>query len=60
VPVRAGAGGVAGVVRVQQVDRPDDPHHPLHGVNQLLARRVRVAGVEAEAQLALPARALTL
>ena len=51
VAVSAGAGRVARVVRVQQVDLPDDLQHTWDRVGQLLAGRMSVAGVEAEADV---------
>ena len=49
VPVGARARGVARVVAVHQVDAAGDGLDPLDGVDQRLARRPGVAGVEAEA-----------
>ena len=54
--VGAGACGVAGVVGVQEVDAADDPQDPLDRSGELLARRVRVAGVEAEPERELGLR----
>src|SRR5690606_23775457 len=51
VPIRARPGRVARVVEVEQVDAARDRASALDGVGQVLARGVRVAGVEAEADL---------
>src|ERR1700721_2877223 len=49
VPVRARACRVLGVVAVHQVDAPGDALDAVDGIDQRLARRPGVAGVEAEA-----------
>ena len=51
VAVGAGPGRIARVVGVEQVDLADDLEHPLDRVGEILAGGVRVAGVEAEADL---------
>ena len=51
VAVRARSRRVARVVCVQQIDLARDREHPLDSVRELLAGRVGVAGVEAEADL---------
>src|SRR6185437_5172594 len=55
VPVRAGVERVARVVAVHQVDPAGDRLHPVDRVGQLDAGRVGVAGVQAEADLAVSA-----
>ena len=51
VAVGARARRVARVVRVQEVDPAGDREHPLDRVGEVLAGGVRVAGVEAEAEV---------
>ena len=54
--IRARARRVTGVVRVEEVDPAHDREHALDGVRELLTRCVRVAGVEAKADLHLRLR----
>jgi len=56
VPVPAGVELVAAVVAVHEVDPAGDRLDPLDDAEQLLPARVRVAGVEAEADVVLPYR----
>ena len=56
VPVPAGVERVLGVVGVDQVDPAGDRLDPVDDAEQLLAARVRVAGVQAEADLVVADR----
>ena len=51
VPVAARAGRVLGVVGVDEVDPAGDRQHAFDDADEVLAARVRVAGVEAEADV---------
>src|SRR3954453_22015936 len=51
VAVRSGPGRISRIVRMQQIDLPDDGADPVDRVRELLAGGVRVAGVEAEADV---------